>query len=286
MHQTRTNNISIINLTCTVTLTSSNNNEKKEIKMRGDYRQLNITLASNLTFNRKIDQLELEKLLEWRKGGDVTLKWSFYGNGLAEINGHNILVTLSDNYDHGFVSPNISQNKWESMVKNFKLDDNFIDEYPLSIPENLRQKNNEFLNQILSDLETLAINLSNAKDRLRKAGNTSDYKAVMGDVKSSLDSIKNFTISPTMAEQFLVYTGTFIDREPRGGCKAALEVIGRIKCIMEHLYKISSKPSHTELEKKGLKFEMNPDREDALFVLGTSLCILKYFIEKLRKVKS
>jgi hypothetical protein len=33
---------------------------------------------------------------------------------------------------------------------------------------------------------------------------------------------------------------------------------------MENIYEISSKPAHTELKKGGLKFEMNPDKEDAL----------------------
>jgi hypothetical protein len=68
-----------------------------------------------------------------------------------------------------------------------------------------------------------------------------------------------------------------------GGEKASLEVTGRIKDIMEQIYKISSKAAHTELERGGLKFKMNPDR-DALFVFESSLCILKYFVEKFKKV--
>ena len=280
----KTHSISIINLTCTLTLISSKNIVSKEIIMKPDRRQLKINLATNLTFYRQVDQLELENLLEWRKGGDVTLKWSFYGNGLADINGHTILLTLSYDSTSGFISPHISQNKWDSIVRNYKLDDKFISEYYLSIPDNLRQKDNKFLNKTLSDLNTMILNLNNAKDRLRKASNASDYKAVMVDVKRSLDSIKNFEINPTVAKQFLVDSGTFSDRDVGGGEKASLEVTGRIRDIMEQIYKISSKAAHTELERGGLKFEMNPDREDALFVFESSLCILKYFVEKFKKV--
>ncbi len=164
--------ISIINLTFVLTLTSSNNNEKKEIIMtlltQFDPLQLYITLGSNVTFYKQIDRSELENLLEWRRGGDVTVKWSFYGNGLADMNGHTILVTLS---------------------------------------------------------------------------------FVRG-----------------------------------GGEAAALEIMGRIKSIMENIYKISSKPAHTELERGGLKFEMNTDKEDALFVFESSVCLLTYFLEKFKKL--
>jgi hypothetical protein len=284
----KTPRISIISSTLVLTLTSSHNKEKKEIIMRlptdADPLQLNISLGSNLTFYKRIDRLELENLLEWRKGGDVTLSWLFYGNGLTGINGHTILSALAYDSNLSFTPPHISQNKWDFIVRNCRLDDKYIIEHSLSIPENLHQKKNQFLKQVLYDVTTMSTNLNNAKDRIRKANNTSDYKAVMGDVKSSLDSIRNLQISPTNAKQFLVDSKTFVDRDVGGGEKAALEVIGRLKEIMEHIYKISSKPAHTGLEKRGLKFEMNPDREDALFVFESSLCILRYFIEKFKKL--
>jgi hypothetical protein len=164
------------------------------------------------------------------------------------------------------------------------LDDKFISEHSISIPENLGHKNSQFLKQILSDLTTMTINLNNAKDRIRKSSNASDYKAVMGDVKSALDSIKNFLVTTVNAKEFLVDSRTFMDRDSGGGEKAALEVIGRIRSIMEHIYEISSKPAHTGLKKKGLRFEMSPDREDALFVFESSLCLLEYFMEKFKKL--
>ena len=108
--------------------------------------------------------------------------------------------------------------------------------------------------------------------------------AVMGDVKRSLDSIKNLQISPTNAREFLIDSKTFVDIDVGGGQKAGLELFARLKYIIEHVYKIASKTAHTELERKGLRFEMIPDREDALFLFESSVCILEYFIEKFKKL--
>jgi hypothetical protein len=126
-------------------------------------------------------------------------------------------------------------------------------------------------------------NLNSAKDRIRKANSPSDYKAVIGDIKTSLDSIKNLQTSPTNAREFLVDSKTFIDIDVGGAEQAALEIIGRLKDIMDHIYQISSKPAHVQ-KARGLKFEMNPDREDALFLFEISVCILNYFIEKFKKL--
>jgi hypothetical protein len=196
--------ISIVNLICTLKLKSSNNEEKKEIVMKlptkQDPIQLNISLGSNLTFYKEIKPLELESLFEWRRGGDIALTWIFRGNGLADINGKTRLLELSYDPDSSFVSPNISQNKWDLMLNRCGgLKDKFISEHSISIPENLGHKNSQFLNQILADLTTMMINLNNAKDRIRKASNASDYKAVMGDVKSALDSLKNFSVTTVNA---------------------------------------------------------------------------------------
>ncbi|MGC1132865.1 MAG: hypothetical protein WA941_08580 [Nitrososphaeraceae archaeon] len=280
--------ISIVNLVCILKLRSSNNQQEKEIVMKlptsQDPIQMNISLGSNLTFYKEIKPLELESLLKWRRGGDVTLSWTFRGNGLADINRKAILLELSYDPDSSFVSPQISQNKWDLMLNRFGLEDKFLSEHSISIPENLGHKHSQFLNQILSDLTTMTVNLNNAKDRIRKASNASDYKAVMGDVKSALDSIKNFSITPVNAKEFLVDSMTFMDRDSGGGEKAALEVMGRIKDIMENIYEISSKPAHTGLKKGGLKFDMSPGREDALFVFESSLCLLEYFMEKFKKL--
>jgi hypothetical protein len=101
--------ISIVNLICILRLRSSNNPEEKEIVMKlptsQDPLQLNISLGSNLTFYKEIKPLELEGLLEWRRGGDVTLSWTLRGNGLADVNRKAILLELSYDPDSSFVSP-------------------------------------------------------------------------------------------------------------------------------------------------------------------------------------
>jgi hypothetical protein len=79
-----------------------------------------------------------------------------------------------------------------------------------------------------------------------------------------------------------MHSNTFIDIDVGGAEQAALEVIGRLKNIIVHIYQISSKPAH--IQRGGLRFQMNADKEDALFLFESSVCILKYFIEKFKKL--
>ena len=59
--------------------------------------------------------------------------------------------------------------------------------------------------------------------------------AVMGDVKRSLDSIKNLQISPTNAREFLIDSKTFVDIDVDGGQKAALELFARLREIYSYV---------------------------------------------------
>lgn len=278
--------IAISNLTCVLVLTSSNNIEKREIVMRLptdiDPTQTHISLGTNLNFYKQIDQAELENLMDWRRGGDVSFRWSFHGYGLIDMIDHAVPTQLSYDQNLSFTPPHIGQNKWDAILKKCRLDDKYLFEHSLSIPGNLYQKKNRFLTQMLNDVATMSNNLNSAKDRIRKANSPSDYKAVIGDVKTSLDSIKNLRVSLANAREFLIDSNTFIDIDVGGAEQAALEVIGRLKNILEHIYQISSKPAH--IQRGGLRFQMNPDREDALFLFETSVCILKYFIEKFKKL--
>jgi hypothetical protein len=278
--------IAICSLTCVLVLTSSNNIEKREIVMRLptdiDPGQTHISLGTNLNFYKQMGQAEVENLMDWRRGGDVSVVWSFHGDGLIDMTDHAVLTQLSYDRNLSFTSPHINQNKWDAILKKCRLDDKYLFEHSLSIPGNLHQKKNRFLNKMINDVTTMSSNLNNAKDRIRKANSPSDYKAVIGDVKTSLDSIKNLQVSLANAREFLMHSNTFIDIDVGGAEQAALEVIGRLKNIMEHIYQISSKPAH--IQRGGLRFQMNPDREDTLFLFEISVCILNYFIEKFKKL--
>ncbi len=109
--------IAICNLTCVLVLTSSNNIEKREIVMKLptdiDPRQTHISLGTNLNFYKQIDQAELENLMDWRRGGDVSLGWSFHGDGLIDMTDHAVLTQLSHDQNHSFTPHHINQNKWD-----------------------------------------------------------------------------------------------------------------------------------------------------------------------------
>ena len=232
-----TESIAISNLTCVLVLTSSHSIEKREIVMRLptdiDPRQTHISLGTNLNFYKQIDQAELENLMDWRRGGDVSLGWSFHGYGLIDMTDHAVLTQLSYDQNLSFTPPHINQNKWDRIVKKCRLDDKYLFEHSLTIPGSLHQKKNQFLNQMVSEVTTMSKNLNSAKDRIRKANSPSDYKAVIGDVKTSLDSIKNLQISPTNAREFLVDSKTFIDIDVGGAEKAALVIAGSTQLMAE-----------------------------------------------------
>lgn len=278
-----TDSVTIINVVCVLSLYSTKNPAKKEIHMYPDPRYMQINLGSSISFLSKTDQSQIERLLEWRHGGDVRVCCRFYGHGLANVNNRLLLVALTS-ITTDLTNVCIGEDEWESIADKSGLNNKFIAEFDTSIPDSFRNKNNQFVNQALTDLETMAFYLNNAKDRVRKARNISDYKSIMGDVKSSLDSVKGISITSTTGRDFLVLSGTVSDLDLGTADKAANDIVGRIKDIMEQIYKISSKPAHTTLERSKLRFTLIPDREDALFVLESSLCILKYLIDKCKKL--
>ena len=279
----KTDSITIINLVCVLSLHSTKNIARKEIYMYPDPRYMQINLGSNISLLSKTDHYQIERLLKWRNGGDVHIGCRFYGHGLTTVNNKLLLVALTSGTSD-LTNVCIGEDEWESIVDKSGLNNKYIVEYDTSIPENFRNKGNQFVNQVITDLEAMSFYLNNAKDRIRKARNISDYKSIMGDVKSSLDSIKDISIRSTTGRDFLVLSGTVSDLDPGTGDKAPNDIIGRIKSIIEQIYKISSKPAHTTLEKTKQRFTLMPDREDALFVLESSLCILKYLIDKSKKL--
>ena len=175
-----------------------------------DPRYMQINLGSSISFLSKTDQSQIERLLEWRHGGDVRVCCRFYGHGLTIVNNRLLLVALTS-ITSDLTNVCIGEDEWESIVDKSGLNNKFIAEFHTSIPDNFTTKNNQFMNQVLTDLETMAFYLNNAKDRVRKARNISDYKSIMGDVKSSLDSIKGTSIKPTTGRDFLALSGTVSD---------------------------------------------------------------------------
>lgn len=276
--------IIVHNLTCSVTFLSSNNSNPKKYVFQRDHGYNTLNGAGNVLFSHDFADQELEELLEWRSGGVVTIKWHLSGNGLVELNNNIIPVNLITYYDSNYPFSIIKEVQWTDIVNCARLDKKYIAIFPLTYPDSIKGKTNPFLSQISTDLNTMITKLNDAVKRLRKSSNSSDYKSVLIEIKGALESIKEYEINPSTSGKFLMETKTFKDIDIDGGLTASNEVMGRIKGIMEHVYKISSKSIHVELERKGKKFSMEPDKEDALLMLEISLSIYRYFIEKSKKV--
>jgi hypothetical protein len=276
------NQILLHNLVCTVILKSSNNPTTKEYIFERNPKKIWISNSDNLLMTCLFSSQEIEELNIWRNGGNITINWQFNGNGQVEQGGNIYLVNLLTFFDSNFRFPIINEDQWSSIINTAGLDKKYIVEFSLKYSDSIKEKTNPFLSQISTDLNTMIIKLNDAVFKLRESHNSSDYKAVLGEVKGALDSFKDFQLNPSISGKFLLDTKTFKDIDPGGGQIASEEVMGRIKGIVKNVYMMASKSLHTENE--GTRFSMEPDREDALLMLEISLSLYNYFVEKSKKV--
>ena len=134
----------------------------------------------------------------------------------------------------------------------------------------------------MNDLYTLVEHLNIAVDDLRNARSGPDYRHVMDEVKSSLDTIRRYQNKKDLGRELLVETSIICNIDPAAGDNAAENVITRLLNILEEVYQIASNPAHTTLRGKiPSRFSMNPDRTDAIFVLTTALAASKFLIERI-----
>jgi predicted nucleotide-binding protein len=120
------NEIILHNLACTVTLKSSDNVSTKEYLFEKDPRENRISNGDNLLLTRVFDNHELKDLIKWRVGRIVTIRWQFFGNGQAEIDGNTYLVNLTSFYDRSSIFPVINDEQWEQIIKLKEVNNNEI----------------------------------------------------------------------------------------------------------------------------------------------------------------
>jgi hypothetical protein len=165
-----------------------------------------------------------------------------------------------------------------------KLSSVFVELFPLDLPSTIKSSSAlpSGIAGIMKDLYTLVEHLNIAVDDLRNARSGPDYRHVMDEVKSSLDTIRRYQNKKDLGRELLVETSIIGNIDPAAGDNAAENVITRLLNILEEVYQIASKPVHTTLRGKiPSRFSMNPDRTDAIFVLTTALAASKFLIERI-----
>jgi hypothetical protein len=164
------------------------------------------------------------------------------------------------------------------ILKPLKLSNTLIEEFPLEIPDIIRKATGlpSGIAGLQNDLYSLVEHLSNAVEVLRNTKIGYDYRHIMDEVKSSLDSIRNYNNKKDLGKELLVETGIIVNINPPAGDLASEDVMDKFFRIMDNAYWIASKPAHTKLKGSSLRFGMNPDRTDAILVLTVALASAEF----------
>ena len=184
----------------------------------------------------------------------------------------------------------ISPDEFSSKItQRLGLNEDFIIGFPLKIPPSLTTHPNlpPGISGLLTDLPTLVSCLNNALNVLRNPRSTNDYRQVMDQVKTSVETMRSFANNPSnkknLAKEIFIDAGEIIGIDPKGGTQAAEEVIQRFD-ILETLYQIASELAYTK-PRQGqpqLKFKFIPKNSDAEFVLTLDLGSAKYIMAKIQ----
>lgn len=176
-------------------------------------------------------------------------------------------------------------------MKPLDLLNTFVEDFPLEISPAIKKAQGlphglpQGISGLMNDLQTLVEHLAAATRIMRESSSSEDYRHVMDEVKSSLDSLRNYPNKKDLAKEVLVQTGVIgnIDSSLGGDTSAEQYVNYFFKCL-ENIYQMASKPAHTKLrgqQQPPIQFSMMPDRSDAIFVLTSTLSASKFLLDKI-----
>jgi hypothetical protein len=283
--------LALLNVTCELTFETENNSQQRRIELKPT-QDSRLYVGGNTIFSTPIDAMDAEYLNSWRKGKTILIKWKISGH-TAIIDSTNqsqpsliFWLDASNTRDNRNMLPSLDSIAFASKIlKPLKLSSTFIQEFPLEIPDIIIRKAPEFpsgIAGILNEVYSLVKHLNSAVEVLRNAKTGSDYRHVMDEVKSSLDSIRDPQNKKELGKELLVETSIIGNVDPPAGDLAAKDVIDKFLKIMDNAYWIASKPAHTKSKDKPPKrFSMNPDRTDAIFVLTVGLASCKFLLERI-----
>jgi hypothetical protein len=281
--------LALLNVTCELTFETNGSIQQQIMQLRPT-QDARLYLNGNTVFCAQINPNDAEHLNTWRKGNTVLIRWRIFGH-VAIIDSDRLKqfpvfwLDVSNHNDNRNALPSLDTNAFTSKIINpLKLSNTFIEEFPIEIPETIRKATGlpPGISGLRNDLYSLIEHLSSAVEVLRNAKTGYDYRHVMDEVKSALDSLRNYKNKSDLGKELLVETSIIGNIDPSGGDFAAAEVIVNFSNILDNTYWIASKPAHTKLQKKPQKrFSMDPDRADALLVLTIALASSKYLLQRI-----
>ena len=287
----------VIDAKCKLTLKSTSGRHIMDINL---YNQDNRRMYINgyYFFSTFITQNDVESLTHILDGETMIVFWNVAGDASAIKQGTYFPIMpfdVSNSLDSENKWPKISYSEFSSnILHRIGLAEKYISEFPLQLPSSIATSGSlpSGICGLLTDLRTLVNSLKSAINTLRNPRSTTDYRQVMDQVKTSVDSIRSYLPGhkQDLGREIFIDTGIIVNIDTPGGDRAAEDIIERIGNILENVYQIASKPAHTKTRPKSgqaqLRFSMNPDSSDSEFVLTLALASAKYLIQKIEVVIS
>jgi hypothetical protein len=291
---TESDTLIVIDAICRLLLETTNNRHiiTFDLSMQDDRRMYR---GGYCFFSTFINPRDAENLMHIIKGESVRIGW--------RINGYASPINPSQTYPiMPFEASNLLQekNRWRqitpdefsnNVIRRLGLTEEFMIGFPLKIPPSITAHPNlpPGIKGLSTDLNTLVSNLNSAVNVLRNPRSSNDYRQVMDQVKTSVETIrsyiKNLNNKQNLAKEIFIDTGVITYIDPTGAAVAAEDVIEKFGNMLENLYQISSKPAHTtpKQSQPQKRFKFSPGSSDAEFVLTLGLASAKYIMEKIQE---
>ena len=246
-------------------------------------------MSGNTFFSCPINKTEVEQLNSWRNGETLVIIWELRGFvATTDSNTSQPIVWLDASNRRQTILPSLdSNNFYQQIMRPLNLLHTFVEDFPLEIPSSIMNAQGlpPGISGLMNDLKDLVRHLAEAISIMRESNSSENYRHVMDEVKSSLDSIRNYSNKRDLAKEILVQTGVIgnIDASMGGDTSAEEYIIYFFKSL-ENIYQMASKPAHTKLrgqQQPPTRFSMMPDRSDAIFILVSTLSVSKFLMAKI-----
>ena len=222
----------VIDAKCRLTLKSTSGRHIMEINL---YNQDNrrMYVHGYYFFSTFITQNDVESLTHIIDGETIIILWNITGYASVIKQGTNFPIMpfdVSNSLDSENKWPKISYSEFSNTILNrIGLTEKYISEFPLQIPSAITTLSSlpSGICGLLTDLRTLINSLKSAINVIRNPRSTTDYRQVMDQVKTSLDSIRSYLPGhkKDLGREIFIDTGAIVNIDTPGGDKAGLKIV-------------------------------------------------------------
>ncbi|KXA95214.1 hypothetical protein AKJ36_01235 [candidate division MSBL1 archaeon SCGC-AAA259I07] len=255
--------------------------KKRAIKLEctQELEKFEVHTGEYLIFEAKINPRDIKEIDKFRSGRSLEAKVELWGNAVvSDENGEKQVIDRISRRSTSKVTITPSQFQKDFFEK-VKLGGREVIEVQYEFPEIIEEKAPSEMREPVKALRGTFNALKKSRGELESAKTASDYRSILGDVRSSLDSLRS---EIKKIGDYLYYeTSTFRG----GGAKKASKRMARdLGDAIGAIYQITSKSGHSTTAKKPKKmWEFRPKKEDVEPILAALSMILQHILDKLEK---